>query len=424
MSLWKRRDVRNSTRPAAHPAACAIITRDFLSHARALADSYYAHYPDGRFYLLTLDGLPAGSGVDSRAHILSPNDVLCPYFWEMAVRYDAFQLSCALKPFLVETLFDSFQEERIFYLDSDMLIFRRLAEAEQMLAHADMVITPHVLEPIAPDGHQPDELYILSGGVYNMGFFAIRNAAQSRRLLEWWSTRLRTGAGIDLAAGMYLDQRWADFFPSLFPSVAILRDRTYNVAFWNLHERHLRGSPNGFEVDGHPLSLFHFSGVDLDELAFKPTHQDRIVVAPGSPLAALLKDYAARTAAHGREECRAWGNGFNTFENGMAFHPSLKQLYLGLEESHRVSFGNPFCTSRADCFLEWAVRPAPRLSPFLRQVYSEHADVRHRFPDVEGTHYAPFLEWALTEGANTLGFSPLLVHAPSGGVTNSYDAAR
>ena len=35
---------------------------------------------------------------------------------------------------------------------------------------------------------------------------------------------------------MFTDQRWIDFVPSLFDHF-ILKDPTYNVAYWNLHER-------------------------------------------------------------------------------------------------------------------------------------------------------------------------------------------
>lgn len=392
------------------PAGCAIITRDFLPYARTLAESYVAHYPTGRFYLLVLDPLPPGVEAGGGIRVLRPGEIACPYYWEMAVRYDAFELSCALKPFLVATLLDRFNERAVYYFDSDVLIMRRLVEAERMLEHAEILLTPHVLQPIAPDGKQPDELYILTGGVYNMGFFAVRAGAGARRFLDWWSSRLRAGCVSDLAAGLYHDQRWIDLCLPLFPSAAILRDESCNVAYWNLHERRLARSANGYEVNGRPVTFFHFSGFDVEARAFKPSHQDRIVVHEGSPLATLLDEYAAALTRHGRETCRSWSSAVNVFDNGLPLHALLRKLYLALGEQRRREFGNPFATGARESFLAWAVRPAPLLSPFLRAVYLASPEAQERFPDVEGRDYALFLEWASGPGAEAFGFSPTLVH--------------
>ena len=36
-------------------AACTIIARNYLAHARVLADSFFAHHPDGEFTVLLID---------------------------------------------------------------------------------------------------------------------------------------------------------------------------------------------------------------------------------------------------------------------------------------------------------------------------------------------------------------------------------
>jgi len=51
----------NSRRVKSSMAACTIVSRNYLSHARILAESFARHEPDGRFYLLVVDRLPAGS---------------------------------------------------------------------------------------------------------------------------------------------------------------------------------------------------------------------------------------------------------------------------------------------------------------------------------------------------------------------------
>jgi hypothetical protein len=393
-------------------AACAVITRDYLASARVLAESFLAHHPGRRFYLLVLGDLPAGVDPGAGIRTVDVSELDCPWFWEMAVRYDALQLSCAVKPYLVATLFERFGESRVFYFDADIQVLRRLGEAERLLETTDLVLTPHILQPIEPDGRQPDELYILSGGVHNMGFFAIRDSAESRRFLRWWSSRLRAGGGIDLAAGMFLDQRWADLVPALFPSTALLRDPTYNVAFWNLQERPLVASPDGLRTDGRPIAFLHFSGLDLDAGAFRETHQTRILAEKGSPLAAAIERYVSLIEAHGHAACRAWGNGLGLFDNGIVFHPLMRRLYLELPEARRLRFGNPFSTESPESFYAWAVRPDPVLSPLARVVYDAVPDAAARYPDVTRSGLQPFLQWARTEGARTLGLDPVLLDAP------------
>ena len=44
-------------------AACTIVARNYLSQARILAQSYLEHEPNGRFYILVVDGLPEGVDV-------------------------------------------------------------------------------------------------------------------------------------------------------------------------------------------------------------------------------------------------------------------------------------------------------------------------------------------------------------------------
>jgi hypothetical protein len=185
------------------------------------------------------------------------------------------------------------------------------------------------------------------------------------------------------------------------------------VAFWNLQERPLERSPTGFEVDGRPLSFFHFSGLDLDARTFRDTHQTRLSVHQGTALAMLIEGYTRLHERNGRSQCRSWGRAFEYFDNGIGFHPLLKRLYLGLDESRRLTFGNPFRTLAAECFFNWAIQPDPVVSPFLRTVHEALPELQQRFPDLDHGDLTAFANWARTEGARTLDFSPALVSDPA-----------
>lgn len=282
-------------------AAFTIITSDYLSYARVLAESFLEHHPGSRFLVLSLDALPDGAPVHPRAELLRPADLALPYYPEMAARYTPLQLCCALKPSAARAVLDRAGGD-VVYFDSDILVMAPLRPVEAALAEGDVVLTPHVLQPIAQDGLQPDELDVLKGGVYNMGFFAVRATDDGRRFLGWWEERLREGTRIDVANGFFLDQRWVDLAPAYFASVRILRDATCNVASWNLHERPVEKQGGTFTIRGAPITFFHFSGVDLQQSAFRADWRNRFSMAPQSPVAELVAAYTARNVAAGYVE--------------------------------------------------------------------------------------------------------------------------
>ena len=283
-------------------AAFTIITSDYLPYARVLAASFLAHHPDARFLVLSLDALPDGEAVHERAEILRPADLDLPQYGEMAAHYKPLELCCALKPSVALTVLDR-AGGNVVYFDSDILVMAPLVPVDAALSEGDVAITPHVVDPIEPDGLQPDELDVLKGGVYNMGFFAVRASDEARRFLRWWERRLRDGARIDIPRGLFLDQRWVDLAPVYFPSTRILRDPTCNVASWNLHERPLTKREDGaFIIGGRPVTFFHFSGVDLQRRAFRVDWKNRFAMVPGSPVEELVAEYSARNVACGYVE--------------------------------------------------------------------------------------------------------------------------
>ena len=392
------------------PAGCTIIFRNYLAQARVLAESFARHVPGGRFYVLVLDGLPAGERVGSGARVIAPKDLGLPYFHELCFKYNVTELSTSVKPSLLAHLL-SRGEERVAYFDPDILIARPLDELWSALAAANVVLTPHLLQPLALDGHKPSERDILLSGAYNLGFIAVRRSAVTQAFLRWWEERLRDHCRIDHAQGLFTDQRWIDLAPGCFEGVTILRDAAYNVAYWNLPERRLARAGAGWSVDGRPLAFFHFSGFDPDQPASLSRHQTRIAIAPDGALDGLLSDYARRLRAAGFDRARQWGAGFGAFDNGIPLHPLLRQLYLGLPPERRARFGNPFAARARGAFLAWATSP-PRgrgeVSPFLRAVHQCRYDAAARFPQVPGADAAAFARWACEHGAREMGFDPRL----------------
>jgi hypothetical protein len=96
-------------------------------------------------------------------------------------------------------------------------------------------------------------------GVYNLGFIAVKRSHNSLTMLKWWETKLRHECIVDLTRGLFVDQLWANLIPAYFDKVLIDKYPGYNMAHWNLHERSLSNTKNGYMVNNVPLIFYHFS---------------------------------------------------------------------------------------------------------------------------------------------------------------------
>ncbi len=402
--------VTRSSTSSVELSACTIVSRNYLSHALILAESFTRH-EGGRFYLLVVDRIPPGVEIPPYVELIDPDDLQLPYLYEMCFKYDVTELSTAVKPTLLAHLMEVRGERRVAYLDPDILVTRPLTELHRSMRRASIVLIPHLLDDIPLDNHRPNEQDILIAGSYNLGFLGLRQHKDTARLLDWWAERLRDLCRVSPSEGLMTDQRWIDLVPGYFSTSAVLRDDTYDVAYWNLHSRKLgRASDGGFTVNGRPLAFFHFSGFNPTKLHTLSKHQDRHDPRTDPVLADLLGLYAELHERHGYAESSQWGYGYSTFSNGIAVHPILRQLYLGLEGDARQRFGDPFRADGELSFLRWAVEPrGEELSLFLASLYRLRYDVMAAFPEVNGRDRASFIDWARSQGTREERFDPALV---------------
>src|SRR5438094_900313 len=130
------------------PAGCTIISRNYLSYARVLVESFIQHHPGARFYLLVVDGLPEDAEAGPGIYMISPEQLELPYFSDLVFKYDITELCTAVKPTFLRMLLDRYWENEVLYFDPDILIMRPLDELFACFANADIVLIPHLLHPI------------------------------------------------------------------------------------------------------------------------------------------------------------------------------------------------------------------------------------------------------------------------------------
>lgn len=397
-------------------AACTIVARNYLALARTLGSSIEAHHPEIDFHVLVVDPAgPAPAFERPVASVWAPAEAMPPAAFEaMAARYGITELSTAVKPSFLAALLER-GYDRVIYFDPDIMVLDRLEDLLAALDGAAIVLTPHLLAPIPFDGELPDELSILRAGAYNLGFIALAAGGVARDMLAWWRDRLAEHCLDAVDQGLFVDQRWIDLVPGLFPDVHVLRHPGYNVAYWNLAARGLEAREGRYLAGGAPLVFYHFSGFDPAFPDRLSKHQSRIEVGPDTALAGLLRRYADELARHDHAVYRRLPYGHGAFSNGVPFDAVCRAI-LREDPRARARFARPFDADAEPAFFAWLNGPARGRGGPTRYMMGLHGlrpDLQARFPDPAGADRAAFERWFALR-ARESGVPPAFVAAAVG----------
>jgi glycosyltransferase involved in cell wall biosynthesis/SAM-dependent methyltransferase len=379
--------------------ACTIIAKNYVAHARVLAESYARHHPDSTFHVLVIDD---ADGYIDPAHepfeLVTPAQLDIPDFARMAAIYDVLELSTAVKPWLLRWMLARSGAEGVLYLDPDMQVYAPLTHVFDAVRSHGLVLSPHNLEPMPRDGKRPNEQDILIAGAYNLGFIGIGSGAFADKLLDWWGERLERDCIVDPSRGFFVDQRWIDFVPGMADSFKLLRDPGFNVAYWNLASRKASRRDGRWWVNGDaPLNLFHFSGFDATRPHLLSKHQDRIQLSEEPDLARLCAEYADALLAHGVREVAEWPYTYARTHSGVPLDIVVRRLYRDLLLEGQAP---DLFTEEGDAeFLEAVNAPADvgganGVSRYLAALHTHRPDLQRAYPDLDGPDADGYLGWA------------------------------
>ncbi|MEO2033067.1 MAG: glycosyl transferase [Planctomycetaceae bacterium] len=253
-----------------------IASRNYMHSARTLMDGVARFAPAAHRILALCDERGDVDHSQDSFEILELSQLALPNKRHFIFQYSLLELNTAIKPFVVDQLFER-GFDQVIYLDPDIAIYDRLDDMIGRLDHADILLTPHITEPLPDDG-EPDERHLMVCGTFNLGFIAMRRSPLSHSFVRWWKQKLERDCVVDLQRGLFTDQKWVEFAPCFCERVEIVRHPGWNVAYWNLPTRHVVQTGDRFTVDGQPLVFFHFSGYDPDRGEFS-RHQDRYTMS-------------------------------------------------------------------------------------------------------------------------------------------------
>ncbi|MFQ5964295.1 MAG: glycosyltransferase [Candidatus Scalinduaceae bacterium] len=281
--------------------ACTIVSKNYLSYAITLGRSFKSHNPNFDFRILLCDLLEDKEDIRLSLNLQQEGLLLIPIYEiknyieipdleAMLFKYTIIEINTAIKPFFLEYLLRS-GYEKVIYFDPDVFIMNDINEIEKLLDGYNIILTPHILENIPDDAKKPSNLDILNAGVYNLGFIAIKDSEETKRSLKWWQEKLIDGCFMDVEKGFHVDQKWIDFLPVLFKNVYIQNKKTYNMAYWNLHEREIIFRDGNWYVGDEHILFFHFSGFVIGNLDKISKHQNRFCLKNFPHLKELFKLY-------------------------------------------------------------------------------------------------------------------------------------
>ena len=388
-----------------------IVARNYVAHARVLAASFLRHHPGARFVTLVVDGDDRDRGsTPGIGDVVVPRDLgLDAAEWEqMASIYSVIELATALKPALLRWLLRNGADAAepspaVLYLDPDMQVFSPFPEVFDIARRSGIALTPHVLTPLPRDGLEPDEGMLMRAGIFNLGFLCVGHDALA--FLEWWHERLRVDAVIDPERGLFTDQRWVDWLPSLFP-FEVVRDHGLNVAYWNIHERpFMPAVDGGLLAGGARLKLFHFSGFDPDQpkvLSKHVPHRPRVVQSDHPTVALLCENYAESLFGAGYAEQRAVPYGLGVTRNGTKLTSVARLAYRSAIKDARTTGATPppgpFAPDGGEGFANWLTSPnvGPadiELATWELQLWRQRPDLQTVFAEPGGIDAHGYRDW-------------------------------
>jgi glycosyltransferase involved in cell wall biosynthesis len=325
-----------------HTAVFSIISPNYRHFARVLMASVRRNHPEWDRFVLLVGGEPASHGDDELFTTVPLDALALPDPRRFCFRYTILELNTAVKPWMFEHLFAR-GYDRVVYLDPDIVVYSPLIELDMARSpdgEAFLTLTPHLTGSIGGDDH-PSERSILQAGAYNLGFLAVSRRPPLARFLTWWREKLEFQCVVDTARGLFVDQKWMDLAPGLFPEVAILRHEGYNIAYWNLGQRTVAKGDAGVTVNGQPLRFFHFSGFDPVFPDRVSKHDSRRGLTVGDARG-LFEDYRDALRAAGYESYRSVPYAFGTFADGTLVPDVARIAYRNSPALQTACESNPF----------------------------------------------------------------------------------
>jgi hypothetical protein len=344
-------------------AVVTIVTRNYLPGAVVLHRSCSEHFPEADFFCVIIDVIDVDADLSSRIGCIDAKKLFEGGSWQpLFFKYTAFELCCALKPFALRFLANKGYQQ-LAYVDADIAFTAPPESLVKCLNEFSVVLTPHT---IIPEQEVRDSFYLKSG-VFNAGLVACRNDEIGGKFLDWWSARLESHCCDDINNGLFVDQKWLDLVPCLFPSVGILRNPGVNTGHWTLHNSEMKRDRESYWVNDSRVEAFHFSHLsDLNQV-----HQFCLTVKASTEkreaLTSLVSSYQSSVNSVVNPDWANPGYLFNSFANGTPIKRVWRNCYRSDNDLAR-RFDRPFDPDQGERLLGELIKVERKFEPWRLRV--------------------------------------------------------
>jgi hypothetical protein len=342
-------------------AIFTVCSRNYLGQAATLMTSVREHAPDAARFIVVVDRRVEAADIDpSLATIIWIDELGIQDLEYRAFVFDVLELNTNVKPSALKYLLLSF--DQCLYLDPDIVLYAPLRAVWDGLQAANVVVTPHLLDPQSTLTFKAQQDLLRNGG-FNLGFIGVTRSAETLRFLDWWEICCLEWGFHAPSEGFFVDQKFMDHGPVLFEGFKVLRQKGLNVAYWNLHERPVQLRNGIWMVGDEPLVFMHYSGFIFEpkgeevDLISKYPAVTNLAIRP--ELRALFDDYRHRLASNGYPDLIRIDYSFSVFDDGMPI-PRLARRLIGSGAIPVTSRVRPF---RAEGEIYRRLRGAGALPP-------------------------------------------------------------
>jgi glycosyltransferase involved in cell wall biosynthesis len=382
---------------AGREGACvvSVCSRNYLYLARTAIAAWRRHHPGMAAFLgiVDWDGEEPLAVEGATLLACSLPEIGGEGFDYLALKYDAFELCAAMKPYVLDHVLRHTRFGKIVFLDADVHTFAPFERLLAELDRHDFVVTPHTLAPLPHSERfweRPTLGDIAFAGPLNSGLFGLRATAPAQAFLHVWRDLVTRPGAFMPELGGQTEQNAFNWVSSFVDEVRVLRDTAYNVAYWNLHDRSLRfaglddpSREDSWTVDGKPLVAFHFSGYSLAGPYTLSRHDRRHSLYVLPSVARLTELYAERLRENGAADDMRRRYRFDAFPSGIAVDERMRRIWKH-HETLLATDGSPWTAAGEARHCEALLSPIPYTGSLLPAlfdaVYGERPDVQRRYP--------------------------------------------
>lgn len=372
-----------------------IIAKNYYPQAASFAESYHQIHPDHHLFVFFIDNDCIYSSKIYQAVPLKKVDTI-KNLSELSFKYNITEFATAVKPYIFLWLFKKYKSNKILYFDPDIYIYQKIDRIIDELDQHDCVLIPHRTKP-TKDNKKPNEWDFMSCGYYNLGFVGFRNSKNVKTFLRWWSKKLDDFAYADTKNFMFTDQKWMDYAPS-FLDTYILRDKGYDVAYWNLHE-YLDHIPTS------KICFFHFSGF-VPEKNILSKHQNRFTLENIGEYKKLFSSYAESLSLYKNQHkgLSSYIYPYGYFDNGIEITQQTKDIYRYATTHENQHFLHLYKTTGRNSFFSYLIKIIyisndTKILNYFLLLNKSHDDIAKEFsldqPYKENTFNA-YITWLFT----------------------------